>query len=143
MVEIQIVHSENASLMHRVEEDVFDGPVRGEWLEAFLARPDNALVVAIESGSVVGMATGLTYWHPDKPLSLFINEVGVAPAWQGQGIGKRLISRILEWGKAQGCCEAWVATGVTNSAAQGLYRASGGVPDEECAVVFVYSLQDD
>ncbi len=143
MIEIQIVHSDNASLMDRVEEEVFDGPIRAEWLEAFLARPDHALVVAIENGSVVGMATGLTYWHPDKPLSLFINEVGVAPAWQGQGIGKRLISRILEWGKAQGCAEAWVATEASNSAAQGLYRSCGGVPDEECAVVFIYPLGAD
>lgn len=141
-LEIRVVDAREAVLLENVVEDVFDHPVRPELLRAFLASPDNVLVVARIEGQVVGMASGLAYVHPDKPLSLFINEVGVSTRFQGRGIGRMLLDRILIWGRERGCVEAWVATEVGNEAARRLYESAGGAQDDECAVVYVYSLAD-
>jgi ribosomal protein S18 acetylase RimI-like enzyme len=98
------------------------------------------LVVATADGEVVGMATGIAYVHPDKPLALFVNEVGVSGRFRRRGIGRQLVAAILERGRQLGCVEAWVATEAGNAPARALYRASGGVEDEEPAVVYVYPL---
>jgi ribosomal protein S18 acetylase RimI-like enzyme len=141
-LEIRVVAAGEAALLENVVDDVFDHPVQPDLLRVFLASPDNVLVVARVEGQVVGMASGLAYVHPDKPLSLFINEVGVSARFQGRGIGRLLLDRILIWGRDRGCAEAWVATEIGNEAARRLYESAGGVEDDERAAVYVYSLAD-
>jgi ribosomal protein S18 acetylase RimI-like enzyme len=121
-----------------VAPGVFDFTVREAYLTAFLANPANILVVAVVGDTVVGMATGIAYAHPDKPLQLFINEVGVDDAYRRQGIGTALVRRMLQEGALAGCREAWVATEVDNVEAIALYRSTGGEEDETKAVVFTY-----
>lgn len=140
-VSIHLVSQANAAILDSVDEDVFDNQVQPELLNAFLANPSNILVVAVAEGQVVGMATGISYVHPDKPLALFINEVGVSSRFHRQGLGRKLVTGILKEGKERGCTEAWVATELDNEPARALYEATGGVPDEEHAVVYVYPLK--
>jgi ribosomal protein S18 acetylase RimI-like enzyme len=139
-VSLHILSPDTASLLDGVDDDVFDHPVQPALLRAFLANPSNVLVVAAVSGQVVGMASGMAYVHPDKPVALFINEVGVSARFHGHGIGRKLMSAILAWGRERGCAEAWVATEQSNTAARALYKAAGGVEDDEHAVVYVYPL---
>lgn len=141
-VSLHLITLESVSLLDRIDEDVFDHPVNSELLHEFLINPANALIVAMSDGQVIGMATGISYVHPDKPRTLFVNEVGVSARYQRQGIGKQLVSAILEWGKSRGCVEAWVATEVDNVAARSLYRSTGGMEDEAHAVVYNYALED-
>lgn len=143
MVEIIIVQPDTAPLLDSVEEGVFDHPVQPNLLAEFLANSSNVLAIALCKGIVVGMATGIAYVHPDKPLALFINEVGVAPKMQRQGIGKSLVQKLLEWGKEQGCREAWVATETENMPARRLYESTGGQPEEDLAVVYLYPLDNE
>lgn len=138
---IYLVSTANAWLLDHVDADVFDHSVQPELLHEYLANPANLLVVAVTEGQVVGMATAICYVHPDKPLAMFINEVGVARRAQGQGVGKRLVSTLLEQARERGCSQAWVATELSNRPARALYEALGGVPDEEYAVVYVYPLE--
>ena len=140
--EVHLVTEANRGLLDRVDEDVFDHEVRPEYLTRFLANPDHLLAVAVADGVVVGMASGLAYAHPDKPLQLFVNEVGVAPRFHRRGAGAALVDALLRQGRAMGCREAWVATEVGNAPARGLYRALGGVEDEEPAVVYVFPLTE-
>jgi ribosomal protein S18 acetylase RimI-like enzyme len=139
-ISIHVVALETAMLLDDVDDDVFDHPVRPELLRAYLADPDNVLVVAVVEGRVVGMATGVAYVHPDKPLALFINEVGVSSRFHRLGIGRMLVQRILAWGGEHGCTEAWVATEVSNAAACRLYESAGGIEDKEHAVVYVFRV---
>lgn len=139
-VTVHLVDPGNASLLDRVDDDVFDHPVQAPYLERFLADPSNLLVVAVANDVVVGMATGIAYVHPDKPLQLFVNEVGVASRFQRRGIGARLVATLLERGRELGCTEAWVATEVGNAPANALYRSLGGKEDADRAVVYVYPL---
>lgn len=139
-INILMVDAESAIMLDRIEDDVFDHPVRADLLREFLAEPRNILVVAVVEGVVVGMASGLTYVHPDKPRAFFLNEVGVSARFHRRGIARRLIDAILERARGLGCHEAWVATEVDNLPARELYRATGGVEDAQHAVVYVYPL---
>ena len=76
------------------------------------------------------------YVHPDKPVELWINEVGVAPSHQRRGIGRKLVELLLERGREFGCQEAWVLTEHANAAARGLYRAAGGTEGDTVMVTF-------
>lgn len=138
---LHLVSKANALLLDRVDDGVFDHEVQPSLLHAFLSNPSNLLVVAVTEGRVVGMASGITYVHPDKPLALFINEVGVSVRFRRQGIARQLVTRLLDRGKELGCTEAWVATELSNKPARALYEVLGGVPDEEHAVVYVYPLR--
>lgn len=137
---VRLLDVGDAGVLADVADDVFDHPVRPDLAEAFLRQPQNLIAVAIDGTRVVGMATGLTYLHPDKPLQLFVNEVGVSAAWQRQGLGRRLVTLLLERARELGCVEAWVATEVDNTPARALYAALQGVEDPEHAVVYTYDL---
>jgi aminoglycoside 6'-N-acetyltransferase I len=141
-ISIHLITTANSFLLDRVDDDVFDHKVQPALLRAFLASPTNALVVAVADDEVIGMASGVAYVHPDKPLQLFINEVGVSARFHRRGLGKKLLAALLQRGRELGCYEAWVATEVSNSAARALYISEGGKEDEERAVVYVYSLTE-
>ncbi len=140
-VSIHLISQANASILDRVDDDVFDSDVRPELLHAFLSNPSNLLVVAVAESAVVGMASGVCYVHPDKPLALFINEVGVSRRFHRLGLGRRLLSRLFERGEELGCTEGWVATESSNKTARAFYEALGGTPDDEPAVVYTYALR--
>lgn len=141
-VEIEILNAADTAVLERVDPDVFDNPVRVDLVVEYLASPGNVLAVAIQSGVVVGMASAIAYVHPDKPLALFINEVGVAQRCRRQGLGKRLMRALLEQGRIMGCTEAWVATEENNTAARSLYTSVAGNEDPTRAVVYTWSISD-
>jgi ribosomal protein S18 acetylase RimI-like enzyme len=114
-----------------LQADVFDGPARRDWVRRTLGAegqpdPRNLLMLAILTGEVVGFASGTVIDHPDKPPTLFINELGVNDPAQRQGIGRALLQAIRAAGRARGCQTSWVTTEADNSAARALYRAEGG-----------------
>jgi len=128
----------DAALLGHVADGVFDEPIHPERLVAYLAQPGHAMVVAIADGVVVGQCAAVLHKHPDKPTELYIDEVGVAPAFQRQGIARRLLDEMLALGKAMGCEEAWVGTEPDNLAARRLYESRGATP--EPFVMYVFKL---
>jgi aminoglycoside 6'-N-acetyltransferase I len=89
---------------------------------------------------VVAFASGVHYVHPDKPPELWINEVGVAPTFQGRGLGKAVVQALLEHAKRLGCREAWVLTDRSNHAAMRLYASAGGEEASGDHVMFNFPL---
>ena len=140
-IEVRLVGPADGALLDRVADGVFDGPVDPRWSAAFLADPRHHLVVALDGGVVVGMASGLDYVHPDKAPQLWINEVGVAPSYHRRGIARRLMEAMLAHGRALGCTEAWLGTEEDNLAARALYEATGGVA--EPFVLYAFSLDGE
>jgi len=116
----------DASLFERIADGVFDHAVDPNLTREFLNDPRHALAVAIVDGVIVGMASGVRYVHPDKASEFWINEVGVAPAFHRQGLGKRIMAALLDHARREGCHEAWVLTDDDNVAARALYAAAGG-----------------
>jgi ribosomal protein S18 acetylase RimI-like enzyme len=139
-VEIRLLARADGAVLDRVAPDVFDGPIDPRWAAEFLADPRHHLAVAIDDGEVVGFASAVHYVHPDKSPELWINEVGVAPSHQRQGIGRRVLAELLRHGTALGCVQAWVLTSPANDAAQGLYASAGGRAEDEPSVLFEFPL---
>ena len=128
-IELRWLGPGDGALLDRVAPDVFDDPVAPRWTRAFLDDPRHHLVVALDDGVVVGMASGVDYVHPDKAPQLFVNEVGVAPSHQRRGIGRRLVDAMIARGRARGCTYAWVGTEEDNLAARALYERAGGAAE--------------
>ena len=128
----------DASLLDHVADDVFDEPVDRDRLVAYLAATGHFMLVAVADGVVVGQCAAVIHRHPDKPTELYIDEVGVAPSSQRQGIARRLVDEMLALGKAEGCEEAWVGTETDNRPARGLYESRGAAA--EPFVLYLFKL---
>ena len=124
----------DAAVLERVADGVFDNPPDPRWTAEFLGDPRHHIAVALDGDQVVGMASAVHYLHPDKPPELWVNEVGVAPAHEGQGIGRQLLQALFAHGRALGCTAAWPGTQPDNLPARRLYAAVGGV---ELPMVYV------
>ena len=102
-IEIRLLDAGDAAVLDNVAEDVFDydiGPDMAQ--QRFLESPSHYIAVAIEDGTVVGMATANEYLHPDKPVMIWVNEMGVATSHRRRGIGKQLLTRILDMAEDHG-----------------------------------------
>ncbi|WP_293909734.1 GNAT family N-acetyltransferase [Deinococcus sp.] len=137
-VVIRVLASTEAHLFANVAPDVFDEAPDPRWTAEFFADPRHHLAAALAGDVVVGMASGVHYLHPDKPPELFINEVGVAQGYQGQGLGGRLLDALTAHARSLGCVTAWVLTEAENTAARRLYTKLGGA--EESCQIFVVPL---
>lgn len=138
---IRVLGPSDRPVLDCVAPGVFDHDIAPRWTAEFLADPRHHLVVAIAEGQVVGMVSGVHYVHPDKPPELWVNEVGVAPACQGQGIGKQLLQALFAHGRSLGCTEAWLGTEAANTAARRLYASVGG--REEPMIYVTFPIADE
>jgi aminoglycoside 6'-N-acetyltransferase I len=140
-VTVRLLAAGDAAALDNVADDVFDDDLDPELVREFLDDPRHHLVVAIDAGLVVGMASGVHYVHPDKPPQMFINEVGVATSHRRRGIGRRLLVELLARARQLGCTEAWVATELDNEPARGLYTAAGGREETAGYTQFTFPLE--
>jgi len=130
MVTVRLLGPDDSAVLDTVAPDVFDEPVSSVWAAEFFADPRHHIAVALDRNLVVGFASAVHYVHPDKAPALWINEIGVAPAYQRRGLGKKLLGALLDRGGALGCTEAWLGTEASNEAARALYRSAGWSEDE-------------
>jgi len=141
MPQIKLLGPNDFDYLSNVADSVFDDPIIPASAQEFLGDPRHRLVVAIDNDVVVGFVSSVIYVHPDKTApELWINEVGVAPTHQGQGVGKMLMQRTLEEAKRSGCSEAWVLTDRENRAAMALYKSAGGLEDVPDSTMFTFEL---
>jgi aminoglycoside 6'-N-acetyltransferase I len=130
-------------LLLSAADDVFDNPVNETYAREFLEDPRHHIVAALVDDTIIGFASAVHYIHPDKPPELWINEVGVAAAHQGRGIGKAIMNEMLNLGKQLGCVNAWVLTDKNNIAANGLYQSIGGRISEEETVLYEFGIRQE
>ncbi len=137
-IEFRRVTQADAGLFGRIAADVFDEPIRPDRLAAYLAEPGHHMIVALQDGEIVAQAAAAIHRHPDKATELYIDEVGVTPALQRQGIARKLLDELFALGRELGCEEAWVGTEVENVAAKRLYESRGAAG--EAFVMYLYDL---
>jgi aminoglycoside 6'-N-acetyltransferase I len=140
MPETQIVRltAANAAVLDAVAEDVFDHPIKPDLLAAYLAQPGHLTVLAVSDGVVIGQARGMVHHQPDEPTHLYVDNLGVTPARQREGIARRMMQELFAWARAFGCVGFWVATEADNDPARSLYTSLGG--EEETMVFFESDL---
>ena len=139
-ITVRVLGHDEAAVLDNVADDVFDHAIHPRWCAEFFADPRHHLAVALDGDLVVGMASGVHYVHPDKAPELWINEVAVAPTHHGQGIGRRLVTTLVQHGATLGCGEAWVLTSPANEPARRMYIAAGAV-DDELSVMYTYRMR--
>jgi ribosomal protein S18 acetylase RimI-like enzyme len=118
-----------ASAEERVKaaESLFDNDVDAEATRRFLANDANELLIAYVDGDPAAFVSATELAHPDHAQpELFLNELGVAEPYRGQGIGRELVERLWEIARQRGCRGMWVLTDDTNVAANKVYAAAGG-----------------
>ena len=140
-MEIRRLFPGDDALVMQVAEDVFDEPVRPDRLAAYLHEPGHFMIVALAGGVVVGQCAAVIHRHPDKVSELYIDEVGVSPAFQRQGIARDMLDAMFAIGREHGCEGAWVGTEPGNVPARALYesRKEPHGPAEDF-VMYLYAL---
>lgn len=138
---IERLDGSNAKYLERVAPDVFDYPVRTEHLARFVADARHVMFLAVANESVVGMASGLEYFHPDKPPQFWINELGVTPAYRNRGVGRSLMRALLAEARGRGCTAAWLGTAEDNLAAQACFGALPGARRAERFFLYEWNLE--
>jgi aminoglycoside 6'-N-acetyltransferase I len=141
MTTLKLLQPTDLHILKDSAANVFDDPIVESSAQEFLNDPRHRLVVALDGDLVVGFVSAVIYLHPDKPNpEMWINEIGVAPTHQRQGIGKGLMQAILEEAKRSGCQEAWVLTERDNIPAMGMYRSAGGEETLPDPTMFTFQL---
>ena len=140
-ITIRLLGPSDAHLLNNVAPEVFDNPIDPRWTAEFMADPRHHMVVALAGDLVVGMASAVHYLHPDKSPELWVNEVGVAPTHQNQGIGRRMMQTLFAHGRTLGCTEAWLGTEEDNASARRMYAAVGG--KEETMVYITFEIGEE
>ncbi len=124
-VTVKIAGPDDTGLFTDIAEDVFDDDIVADRLAVCLTDPRRILCIALSDGIVVGQVRAIVHNQPDTVNQLYIDNVGVAPSHQRQGIATRMIKQILHEGAEQGCREVWVGTEPDNAPALSLYRSLG------------------
>jgi ribosomal protein S18 acetylase RimI-like enzyme len=93
----------------------------------FLRDPATVALVALEGAEVIGWAWGQRERHVCGYSQLLLYEIDVAEPARRRGVGRNLMSAILEIGRREGHAKVWLFTGSDNIAAKALYQAMGGI----------------
>lgn len=138
---IQLLDSGNSELLERLDPDVFDNAIDALQLRDFLDDPRHFMFIAVVEGTVVGMASAVELFHPDKTPQVFINEVGVASAYRKQGIGRSLVQAVLDASRARGCVYAWLGTDIDNKAAQACFGSVPAGKEPQTFLLYEWELE--
>ncbi len=134
---VRVIHitSENRRLLGAIAPDVFDADIKDRFLDVYLANSLHALFVACvddpaspDHEVVIGQARGIVHFHPDQPAEFYVENLGVTPRYQRQGIATKLMDALIDWGEAQDIDYTWLGTEADNDGAIGFYKRYGFRP---------------
>lgn len=110
-------------------------------LVEFISDPARYLLLAIESGRVVGSLNGYALQRPYRREPQFLlYEVGVRPECRNRGVGKALVAKFISEAQTAGAFEVWVTTSETNEAAMAMYERCGLGRETEKDVAVVLNM---
>jgi len=116
-----------AELIESTEnKEGFDADVTYRNCQFFLDDPNSHILVSEANGVIIALANFVirrTLLHPS--FSGLIDEFVVAKDYRGKGVGRQLISAVIEECKELGCCEVEVSTEFTNTNARKFYKSCG------------------
>jgi len=141
-INIQILTAANQDLLNNIGDEVFDHDILPDQLRAFLDDPRHVMCLATDTEMVVGMASAIEYFHPDKEPQLFINEVGVASTHRCRGIGRELIEKLIDIGEDRGCVYVWLGTDMDNLPAQACFKAVPEGENPQTFLLYEWDLED-
>jgi ribosomal protein S18 acetylase RimI-like enzyme len=100
--------------------------IRKQLLEK-LQSSDYALFV-LTRDRIVGFAVAELRHTAGGHIECWLEDLGVRPQWRHQGIGKRLVQHVLEWGRLHNTRYFLLESGVNNEDAHRLFSKLGFQP---------------
>ncbi|MGW2819771.1 N-acetyltransferase family protein [Streptomyces sp. NPDC001443] len=127
LLQIRAVTEADLPKLVRLDAEAFpSGPYPYFVLRQFLdAYRDHVLVLA-DGASLLGYVFATP---PHRGLS-WILSLAITPGLQGQGLGRRMMSEILDRLRSEGVKEVWLTVEPGNDTAVLLYRSLGFTPEE-------------
>ncbi len=120
------------ALLHRlfaIEQDFQADPEKQiQGLTRLMASPAMAHIAVARDGDgrVVAMVSAqLVISTAEGAPSAWIEDMVVAPEWQGQGVGRRVLAAVLAWAKDQGATRAQLLADLDNAPALAYYDHLG------------------
>jgi aminoglycoside 3-N-acetyltransferase I len=122
------------------DEDVVVALAEGAAQTALLADERTIFLVAFRGASPVGFLFGyeLLRRHGNASI-LFVYEVEVRAAWQGQGVATKLVRELERIARVRGIREGFVLTESDNEPANRLYASLGGERVDSVMWDFTYA----
>lgn len=139
-VELHLAVQGDEALFTSPAPEVFDRPVRADYLTPFLACPRHHMVCAVSGSALVGYVAAQHALHLSRPAQLWISDIRITPLMQRQGIGRRLLRRMLDHGAVLDCCEARMLAETTQAA--GFCAALGGRAGVHTPWVFTFPIEN-
>ncbi|MFA7347817.1 MAG: GNAT family N-acetyltransferase [Desulfurivibrionaceae bacterium] len=114
-------------MLFAIEADfAFDAALQRRGLAMLLAHEGAVILVAEAAGRVVGMCSGqLTISTAEGGFSLLVEDVVVAEAWQGKGVGRALLAALEQWAADRKIGRLQLLADRNNAAALEFYRRLG------------------
>lgn len=110
-----------------IEEDfIFDGVKQKKGLGLLLDSDRAMILVAEESGAVIGMVTGqLVISTAEGELSLLIEDMIVNRQQRGKGVGRKLLQVMADWANQRGAHRMQLLADLNNHRAFSFYERAG------------------
>ena len=111
-----------------IEQDFSpDTEKQARGLAGVIANPNGSVAVATDgAGTVVGMSSAqLVFSTAEGAWSAWVEDVVVAEAWRGHGLGRALLEQILAWASDRGATRAQLLVDLDNPPALDFYRHLG------------------
>lgn len=97
-------------------------------LSLIIQNPDNAIIKVArnQEGHVIGMVSAqLVISTSQGSTSAWIEDMVVSDQYRAQGIGRQLLTSVLQWAKDKGATRAQLLVDLDNEAALGYYDHLG------------------
>lgn len=102
-----------------------------EWIKEWNESNNSCIFIAEKEGKMTGICCVNLYgFESDKGIVLWIREVAVDPQYQGQGIGRSLLTYAIKWGRESGAKRSFLACDVENYRGIKLYESLGYIRAE-------------
>ena len=138
--QIERISTFDSALLARLNHDWPDEPWVLDQAHAFVANPDNLLLLATTPDLICGIVIAHRLQRLDAlRAEVLLYSIDVHEEMQRQGIGRALVEATTAWARDLNADCTWVLTERSNHAAMALYRAAGGTDDIPDVAMFTFS----
>lgn len=137
-----VAHSTIATL--KITDSTLRRNLNRDYLQRFLSRPENYLIVATEGDKPIGYLVAYLLDRVDREQTMmFFYEISVAEEHQRRGAATGMIKLLKRFCLELGVMKMWVHTNKSNIAAMASYEATGGKADASGdEITFLYAPED-
>jgi ribosomal protein S18 acetylase RimI-like enzyme len=138
--QIERITAIDDALLARLNQDWPDESWALEQAQAFVANPDNLLLLATTPHLICGIVIAHRLQRLDAlHAEVLLYSIDIHETMRRQGIGRALVDATTAWARELGADCTWVLTERSNYAAMALYRAAGGTDDIPDVAMFTFS----